>query len=88
MIEPGRTLGSLLLFAACAHAGSINYAVSVIPPPAGWSDIGMYGINDSGQVAGYGQYPLYQAFIGTTFGQHGDPSAFRCRQCQFGLWFY
>jgi hypothetical protein len=60
------------VFSAVALAGS--YTVSVIPPPTGFTGSGMGGINNSGQVAGYGfNGSANQAFIGSPSGSAAIP---------------
>jgi len=58
------------ILAVLAAAGS-----SAIPLPAGWSSAYGYGINDFGQVAGWGYNAngISQAFIGTPAGSTAIP---------------
>ena len=63
-----------MLFAGIGTATTI-YNVSTVPVPAGWGNVALVGINNSGQVAGYGSNPdrpaggvisdTYQAFVAT-----------------------
>src|SRR5580700_2869848 len=51
-----------------------RYSVTVIPPPSGFTSVGMQGINNFGQVAGQGVNGTgTQAFIGSTSGSAPIP---------------
>jgi hypothetical protein len=67
-------LGLFATTAAAVHAQT-SYSVVAIPAPKGFSSVVMSGLNDSGQVAGYGYNTshLLQAFIGTTAGSTAIP---------------
>jgi hypothetical protein len=59
-----------LLQSSTAQQGRVVYSVAIIPPPPGATSIDMYmfGINDSGQAAGY--TASEQAFAGSTSGSN------------------
>src|ERR1700733_488703 len=63
----------LALVAGRGAAASQTYSVTSIPLPAGWLNGDAVSINNSGQVAGFGQYGTTgqapeAAFVGTTAG--------------------
>ncbi len=70
---PARVLTVLFAMAA-SLAASPTYQVYVVLPPAGFTNVSMSGINNSGQVAGYGLNGTQnQAFIGSPFGSTAVP---------------
>ena len=72
-----RTMFVLFTTAAVSTASNI-YSVSPIHFPSGFTNVSMCGINNSGQVAGYGanSADLQHAFIGTTSGSTTIPLPF------------
>ncbi len=68
-----RTFGLLLLSATCSFASPI-YSIAVIQSPIGWSNVDLSGINDSGQVVGWGYNGTNdQVFIATASGSIAVP---------------
>jgi hypothetical protein len=69
-----RTALVLSAMAAAAFGGPITYSVAVIPAPSGFTNVVINGINDLGQVAGYGFNGSFnQAFIGSLSGGTAIP---------------
>lgn len=58
-----------------ASGGSFTYSVAVIPPPSGYVNVTMSGINNSGQVTGNGNSggPNPQPFIASVAGNAAIP---------------
>lgn len=64
-----RSFALFLIAGASAFADPVYYLVEPVPAPTGLVDVSMSGINDSGQVVGYGfTGTTEQAFIGTVSG--------------------
>jgi len=71
-----RSLIALFCYASIAAFGGPAYSVQAVPPPIGYSAV-YFGINNSGQVTGYGTSSggVLQALIGAPFGSAAIPLA-------------
>ena len=70
-----RAAGVLFFCAPASLLAGSGYTVVIIPPPPGFTNISLAGINNYGQVAGTGQNPegVQQAFMGSPAGSAPIP---------------